>query len=284
MDDLGYEAVCFGDHIDARPTPGHAALAAALATNRLRGAVHVFANDFRHPAMLARELNTIAMLSDGRFDAGIGAGWMAADYERLGISFDPPAVRIARLRETVELVKAMWRDDSVSAKGAQFQVEGLTGRRILCDAPVPRLVMGGGGRQMLALAAKEADVVSVNVRLDSGRLGPERGASATEKATDEKLAVVRGAADDRFDEIILQVEIHHVEITDDRSAALDRAARELDLTPDEVDASPHVLVGSVTEVVDRLQQRRDRWGLSYICMSAAFVDEFAPVVAELAGT
>jgi probable F420-dependent oxidoreductase len=284
LEDHGYEAVCFGDHIDNRPAPGPAALAAALWTRHLRGAVHVYANDFRHPAVLARELSTIAMLTDGRFDAGIGAGWMAADYANLGLPFDAAADRLERLREAVGIVKATWLEASVSSQGEHYRVTDLAGRTLLGGAPRPRLVMGGGGRRMLTLAAEEADVVSINVRLDAGRLVPERGVNATADATAEKLDVVRAAAGDRFGEIVLQVELHHVEVTADRNAALERASRALDLPMAEIEASPHVLVGSVGEICDVLVERRERWHLSYICMSAAHADGFAPVVRALAGT
>jgi probable F420-dependent oxidoreductase len=284
VEDLGYHALCFGDHMDSRPSPGHAAVALAQWTTTLRVAVHIFANDFRHPAVLAKELSTIAALTDGRFDAGIGAGWMATDYDALGLPFDPPALRIDRLAEAVEIVKASWQNDTVDFNGRHYRVEGLAGRPLLGGVAPPMLVMGGGGRRMLALAARQADVVSINVRLDAGKLGPDRGVTATHQATEQKLAVVRDAAGDRFDDLVLQVEIHHVDITDDRDAALARAGRSLGLTATEILASPHVLIGSVDQVCERLIERREEFGISYICMSAAAADAFAPVVARLAGT
>ncbi len=283
VEGLGYHAVCFGDHMDARPSPGHAAVALAQWTTTLRVAVHIFANDFRHPAVLAKELSTIASLTDGRFDAGIGAGWMAADYDKLGLPFDPPGARIGRLTEAVEIVKASWRHETVDFIGEHYRVEGLPGTPLLGGVAPPLLVMGGGGSRMLALAARHADVVSINVRLDAGKLGPERGATATRQATEEKVAVVRTAATGRFDDLVLQVEEHIVEITDDRDGAVRRAAKALNLSPEEVDASPHVLVGSVDQVCDRLVQLREQFGISYICMSADAADAFAPVVARLAG-
>jgi probable F420-dependent oxidoreductase len=284
IEDLGYHAICFGDHMDARPSPGHAAVAVAQWTTTLRVAVHIFANDFRHPAVLAKELSTCAALTEGRFDAGIGAGWMAADYEMLGLPFDAPGARIERLREAVEIVKASWRHESVDFRGRHYQVEGLPGTQLLGGAAPPLLVMGGGGSRMLALAAGHADVVSINVRLDAGRLGPDRGATATHKAMEEKVAVVRAAAAGRFNDLVLQVEEHYVDITDHSEAAIARAGRALGLSPDEISASPHVLIGSVDQVCDRLERLRDEFGISYICMSAGAADAFAPVVAQLAGT
>jgi probable F420-dependent oxidoreductase len=284
VEDLGYHAVCFGDHMDGRLAPGHAAVALAQWTTTIRVAVHIFANDFRHPAVLAKELSTVAAVTEGRFDAGIGAGWMGADYHMLGLPFDPPALRIDRLAEAVEIVKATWQLDTVDFHGRHYHVEGLPGRSLLGGVAPPVLVMGGGGPRMLALAARQADVVSINVRLDSGQLGPERGATATHQATEQKLAVVRDAAGNRFDDLVLQVEQHYVDITTDRDAALARAGRALGLSEPEILASPHVLVGSVDQVCERLGQLREEFGISYICMSAAAADGFAPVVARLAGT
>ena len=137
---------------------------------------------------------------------------------------------------------------------------------------------------MLAVAASHADIVSVNVRLDSGKLGPERGATATIATTRQKIDVIREAAGARFAELILQLEQHVVAVTDDRDAALARAAKTLDLPPDEAAASPHVLVGSVSEIVERLLRMREDFGFSYICMTAAAAESFAPVVERLAGT
>jgi probable F420-dependent oxidoreductase len=284
VEGLGYHALCFGDHMDARPSPGHAAIAVAQWTTTLRAAVHIFANDFRHPAVLAKELSTIASLTAGRFDAGIGAGWMAADYDKLGLPFDGPGARIERLGEAVEIVKASWRNEVVDFQGEHYRVDGLPGTPLLGGAPAPPLVMGGGGPRMLALAGRHADVVSINVRLDAGRLGPDRGATATHQATEGKVTVVREAAGGRFDELVLQVEEHFVEITVDRDGAVAHAGRTLGMIPAEIAASPHVLIGSVDEVCDRLVQLREEFGISYICMSAAEADAFAPVVARLAGT
>lgn len=283
-EDLGYEAVCLGDHIDGRPSPGHAAVAIAQWTTTLRAAIHVLNNDLRHPPVLARELCTIAMLTEGRFDAGLGAGWMRADYDHAGLTFDPPGQRIARLDEAAQIVRKAFTQETVSFAGEHFRANEMLGRALLGDAPRPRLVMGGGGSKMLAVAAAHADIVSVNVRLESGVLGPERGATATIATTRQKLDVIRRAAGARFDDLILQIEQHVIHVTEDREAALARAATTLNLPPDETAASPHVLVGSVSEIVDRLHQLREDFGFSYICCTGAAAESFAPVVERLAGS
>jgi probable F420-dependent oxidoreductase len=281
VEGLGYASLCLGEHIDGRPSPGVMAVAIASWTTTLRAAVHMYAADFHHPAMLAREVATIAMLADGRLDVGLGAGWMATDYGRLGITLDRPAVRIERLRETAELVRATWSQEAVSVHGAHVRVDDLTGAPLLGGAPPPRLVMGGGGRRMLTVAARTADVVSINVRLESGQLGRERGATATREATDDKLSVLRAAAGDRFEDLVLQLQLHHVEVTPDRERALERASSELGMDPVEADASPHVLVGSVDQICDRLVALRDDLGVSELCCPAGVADAFAPVVARL---
>jgi probable F420-dependent oxidoreductase len=284
FEDLGYQTICLGDHLDARPAPGAAAVAVALWTKTLQVAVHVYCNDFRHPAILAKELSTIAMLTEGRFDAGIGAGWMQADYDRAGIPFDRPSVRIERLREAVRLVKESWTERSVSIAGPTYTVNDFPGRRTLGGSTRPALVMGGGGRQMLTLAAEEADIVSINVRLSSGVLGPDRGPSATGAAVREKVALVRKAAGPRLSELVLQIEEHFVAVTDDELEATKRAAAAVGLPGREVTGSPHVLIGSVGRICELLQQMREELGISYICMSGAPAEEFAPIVARLAGT
>jgi probable F420-dependent oxidoreductase len=284
FEDLGYHTICFGDHLDARPAPGVAAVAVALWTTALRVAVHVYCNDFRHPGLLAKELSTIAMMTEGRFDAGIGAGWMRADYDRAGIPFDRPARRIERLQEAVRLVKASWTENSVTASGPNYSLTGFPGSRSLGGSARPALMMGGGGRRMLTLAAEEADIVSINVRLASGVLGPDRGPSATEEAVREKVATVKGAAGGRWAGMELQIEEHFVAVTDDAPGARRRAAEAVGLLPEEAAGSPHVLIGSVNGLCERLHQIREELGISYICMSGSHAEEFAPVVARLAGT
>ena len=273
----GYTALCLGDHLDERAAPAPVAVAIAEATTHLRVGVHVYANDFRHPLLLVREINTTAMLLGGRFDAGIGAGWMRADYDRIQLRFDGPGLRIDRLAEGAELLRRSFVEESVTSEGVHYSVRNMPGRTLLGDAPSTRLVMGGGGDRMLALAGRLADVVSVNVRLDTGRLGPERSVTATEAATDAKLGVVRTAAGDRVP--VLQVELHYVEVTNDYRSALDRASAEIGLPPDEAARSPHVLVGSARQIRETLAERHERYGFSYFCMSAAHLDAFAPVLA-----
>jgi probable F420-dependent oxidoreductase len=284
FEDLGYATMCFGDHLDNRPAPTAAAVAVAQWTTELRVAVHMYANDFRHPALLAKELSTVAMLTDGRFDAGIGAGWLRADYDKIGIPFDPPPVRIARLREAVHIVKESWTQAVVSASGPTYQVKGFPGRHSLGGAPAPALVMGGGGRHMLSLASEEADIVSINVRLASGVLSSDRGVSATLAAAREKVATVRRAAGIRFPDLEIQLEVHFVAVTDDLSATAERAARMMGMPPEDVLDSPHVLIGSADAICDHLLQLREELDVSYICMSGAHADEFAPIAARLAKT
>lgn len=283
-EDLGYEAVCVGDHVDQRPSPGHVAVAIAQWTTRLRAAIHVLNNDLRHPPVMARELCTISMLAEGRFDAGLGAGWMRSDYEQVGVPFDRAGERIARLDEAAGLVRRMWQEQSVTTAASYFATENLTGRDLLGDAPRPRLVMGGGGPKMLAVAARHADIVAVNVSLAAGALGPERGSTATAQATQQKVEVVRQAAGDRFDQLILQVEQHVVEVTDDRGSALERAGATMGLSPGEAAGSPHILVGDVGAIVDRLHELRDTFGFSYVCLTGAAAESFAPVVDRLSGS
>jgi alkanesulfonate monooxygenase SsuD/methylene tetrahydromethanopterin reductase-like flavin-dependent oxidoreductase (luciferase family) len=144
--------------------------------------------------------------------------------------------------------------------------------------------VGGGGPKVLTLAAQEADIVGINIDLRAGVIDASAGSSATEDATDDKIALVRAAAGVRADDIELQVRIHLAMVTDDRNAVAEAMAPALGLTPEASLVTPHALVGTVDEIVDQLQERRDRWGISYIGISAGSLDEMAPVIARLAGT
>ena len=223
------------------------------------------------------------MLTAGRLEAGIGAGWLAEDYERAGIPFDRPGRRIERLAEAVSVIKALLAEEVASFAGTYYRVSGLPGMPRPASAPRPPILLGGGGRRILTLAAREADIVAFNVSLLPGRLNAPPGRSASAESVAQRVAWVREAAGDRYQSIESQVYIHVVRVcTDWAAAAADIGAR-FDLSPTEVLESPHLLVGTVDEIVDDLLERRDKYGFSYIGISAAVIDDFAPVVARLAG-
>jgi probable F420-dependent oxidoreductase len=284
LEDHGYGALNVGDHLDSRLAPLAALMAAGAVTSDLRLGTFMLSNDYRHPAVLAKELATIDVLSDGRLEAGIGAGWLAVDYERAGIKFDRPGPRIDRLAEAVQVIKALFSNDFATFDGQHYRLDRLPGLPRPVQSPRPPIVMGGGGERVLRLAAREADIVALNVNLRPGRLGAPPGASASAAAVAERLDWVRDAAGPRFADLELQLYVHVLAITDDRIAVGEQIGSRLGLSAADVFRSPHVLVGSVGQIADDLRQRREEYGISYIGLSADHVEPFADVVAQLAGT
>jgi len=284
LEDLGYGSLTVADHLDEPLAPLPALLAAAEATSTLRVGTMVLANDYRHPVMLAKEAATLDVLTDGRFDLGIGAGWMTVDYEAAGIALDRPGVRIDRLEEALAVLRGAWAQEPFTFHGEHYQVTDL----VLPPAPVttggPPLVIGGGGERVLRLAAREADVVALNVNLKAGVIDERAFPDGTPEATDRKLAWVREAVAGRAQAPVLQVRVHLAMVTDDRAGVIEQLAPAFGLTPEQAADTPHALVGSVEEICDQLVERRERWGISQIGLSHDQLDAFAPVVARLAGT
>ncbi|MGQ0616805.1 MAG: TIGR03621 family F420-dependent LLM class oxidoreductase [Acidimicrobiia bacterium] len=281
---LGYSTLTIADHFGDQLSPLPALVAAADATTTLRLGTLVCCTDFRHPAALAKEGATVDLLSDGRLELGLGAGWMTADYERTGIAFDPPGVRVARMEEAVQIVAGLWQDGPFSFAGEHFRVQGLDGRPKPVQRPRPPLLVGGGGRRVLTAAARWADIVGVNVGLRRGVIDAETGPDATADATERKLGWVREAAGPRFDDLELHVRVHLVVVTDDRRSTAELLAGGFGLTPEQALASPHALVGTLAQIRDDLIERRERSGISYIGVSADAAEDLAPLVAELTGT
>lgn len=283
-EDLGYHAVTAADHFDDPLAAVPALVAAAAATTSLRVGTLVLANDYRHPVVVAKELATIDVLSGGRLDAGIGAGWQRSDYDAAGLELASPGVRIDRLREAVDVLEGLWADGPFSYDGVHYRIADLDGRPKPVQRPRPVLVMGGGGRRMLELAAQRADVVAINVNLAAGVIDERAFPDGTAAATDRKLGWIRAAAGDRFDDLVLQVRIHLGFVTAERDSVLAELAPAFGLDVDSARETPHALVGSVDQLCDALVERRERWGISQIGLSGDLIDSFAPVVARLAGT
>ncbi|OWY61472.1 luciferase, partial [cyanobacterium TDX16] len=272
------------DHMDDDLAPGPALVAAADATTTLRLGTLVYANDYRHPVVLAKEAATLDLLSDGRLELGMGAGWMTADYEQSGIPFDRAGTRIARLEEAVVVVKALLAgDEPVTFEGEHYRIEGLLGTPRAVQRPHPPLVIGGGGKKVLSLAGRHADVVGINVNLAKGVIDADAGPDSTAAKTAEKVRWVREAAGERFDDVELQVRVHLAAITDDRDGMADALAAGFGLSPEEAVASPHSLAGTVEQVAEDLQAMREVHGISYVGLSLASMHEMAPVVARLSG-
>jgi probable F420-dependent oxidoreductase len=277
-EDLGYSTLLLPDHFGRQMAPLHALLAAAMHTEKLRVGTIVLDNDFRHPAVLAKEAATIDLLTDGRLELGIGAGWMPADYRASGLPFDPPGVRVARLTEAVHILRAFFTAEGpINFEGRFYKVENLEPY----PRSKPRLLIAGTRRRMLELAAREADIVGLEDHQFADRATGATHINVADAA--EQVAFVRNAAGARMDDLELNVFASRVEVTDNRKAAVEQLGAQLQLTTEQVEASNSFLFGSVESIVDQLQERRERLGISYVMVFAQVMDALAPVVARLNG-
>jgi probable F420-dependent oxidoreductase len=286
IEGMGYSVLSIGDH-PSMPGVGplSAMAAAASATTTLRVGTYVLANDFRHPAQLAREIATIDQLSNGRVELGLGAGWLEDDYATYGLPFDRPSVRVTRLDEALEIVGRCFAGERFSFAGAHYQIEALEGFPRPQQVPRPPIVVGGGSPAVLAVAARRADVVVIT---DSFRRGGEQLReptlqTSTWEATLRKISAIERAAGDRFADLELGVLVQQVIVTDDVEHAAAAAAARVHATPEEVLASPNYLIGDTARIVDRLEELRQATGVSYVTVVSRDAEAFAPVVATLAG-
>ncbi len=284
VESLGYATLSMPDHFGDQLAPVPAMAAAAAATTTLRIASLVFDNDYRHPVVLAKEMATLDVLSGGRVELGIGAGWLATDYQQSGIRHDPAGVRLERMAEAVCVMRGLMADGPFGFQGKHYTISNLDGRPKPVQRPHPPIVMGGGGRRMLSIAGREADIVGINANLGAGRVGPEMAADVTPAAFERKIGWVREAAGERFDQIELQVQAFFLAVTDDRDATAAAVGQGFGVDADQVLEIPLVLIGNVQELAEDLQRRRARFGISYITVPAEMCEAFAPVVERLAGT
>jgi probable F420-dependent oxidoreductase len=283
IEDLGFSTLLMPDHFGDQLSPIPAFMAAADATTTLRVGGLVLDNDFKHPFVLAKEIATLDVLSGGRVELGIGAGWMITDYEASGIPYDPPGVRVARLQESVKIMKGLFGDAPFTHDGAHYKITNANGLPKPVQKPHPPIMIGGGGKRVLRFAAREADIISVNFNLQEGAVGASTMATGTAEATKEKIDWIRDAAGARFDEIELNVTIFATIVSDDASKIAERVAPGFGTTAEELPRAPHALIGSVDQIVDELQRRRDEYGFSYVAFSGDVFEQTAPIVARLAG-
>jgi probable F420-dependent oxidoreductase len=281
---LGYSCLTMPDHFTDQLAPVPALMAAADATTTLRVGALVFDNDYKHPVVLAKELATMDVLSDGRVEIGLGAGWMRSDYDAAGMEYDPPGVRVDRFVEGLAIVRGLMADGPFSFAGTHYRITDYDGRPKPLQRPCPPILIGGGGKRVLGIAAREADIVGINPSLHHGAITPETILGMSAASVDDKVAIVRAAAGGRMAAIELNIRTFLVNIKPDAAAALAGTAGMLGVDPALVAESPFALIGPPEKLVDDLLARRERWGLSYVIVGGENVEEFAPVVARLAGT
>ena len=285
---LGYSTYVISDHLLDVLSPIPALATIAAVTETLRIGMFVLNNDLRHPAVLHQELATLDVLSEGRLEIGIGAGWNEPEYKASGIPFDAVPVRVGRLEESIAVLKGLFADAKLTHTGAHYTITDMGGRPKPVQKPHPPILVGGGGKRVLRLAAREAQIVGFAPRIGGTGVGFE---SCTFEATREKVAWVREAAGARFDELELNTypSFRPASVTNDPKKAGEELLARLNeraptgLTVDELLDSPHVFIGTVDQLIEKFTRLRNELGISNIMVGNG-IDDFAPIVERLAGT
>jgi probable F420-dependent oxidoreductase len=281
IEELGYDTLLVTDHLARQLAPIPAMAAALEATTRLRVGSYVLANDYRNPVLLAKEIATLDVLSGGRVEFGMGAGWYQRDYEMLGLPYDPPATRVSRMIEAVNLMDRLFAEDSVDASGRFYTVHGARVLPKPVQRPRPPLMIGGGGRRMLRFAAEHADIVALNPRFDAN--GQPVVSDLTTGETERKLARLRAEAGERLDKVELNIFIVDGGVTDEPRSLFDAAATRLKGAAARLIDSPFFLYGSIADLKRELLARRERLGITYFGLPEKAMEPFAPLVRELRG-
>ncbi len=251
-EDLGYSCLFIPDHFGDQFGPLVALTVAAEATTTLRVGSLVFDNDYRHPVDLAKEIATLDLASEGRVEFGIGAGWMTSDYDEAGIPLDSPGVRVDRMIEGLAVMKGLWANEKFSFTGKHYELKDAQGLPRPHTAPHPPILIGGGARRVLTVAAREADIVGVNMDLRAGRVSQEMIDGARPERFDERLEWVRAAAGARFDSLDIQALTFFVMVVPNRQQVLEAMAPTMGMTPEVAGATPPALVGTVEEICEQL--------------------------------
>jgi probable F420-dependent oxidoreductase len=284
LESLGFATLVVPDHFHEGFGPIAALATAAAATTSLRLGTMVLDCDLRHPAVLARELATLDVLSGGRIEVGLGAGWRRADYDESGIAMDPPGVRVDRLTEHVAVLRGLFTGEPFDFAGEHYRIRGLAGTPRPLTPGGPPLLLAGGGPRLLRVAARHGDIVGVNPRIRSGVVDVAAARDGLPARVDEKVGWVREAAGSRWPELELTSWVSVASVTNRPSRLGARLAAAWQAGADDILASPFVLVGSEAGLLDRLHANRERWGFSYYVLTQDAVAAFAPLVARATGT
>ncbi|MBC2641416.1 MULTISPECIES: LLM class F420-dependent oxidoreductase [unclassified Rhodococcus (in: high G+C Gram-positive bacteria)] len=292
-EELGFDSFMIPDHLGNQVGPIAALGALAVATDKIRLGTAVLANGFRHPAILAKDAATIDVLSGGRLELGIGAGWMKEEFDKGGIEYERPGVRIAKLEESLQILDVLLRGQECNFDGKYYQIKGLTGSPRPRQGPRPPIAVGGGGPKMLALAAKYADIISVAT--PTSKEGKLLLSGVTLDKTMERVDRIREAAGDRFDDIELNWTITTIVITDDREQTAEMALAALDqgfppnievdtkLSVEDILSSPYLAIGSFEEIADQIRMVREKTTMSYVGVFPTQMEAFAPIISQLKG-
>jgi probable F420-dependent oxidoreductase len=293
---LGYSAFHLADHLIGdgpalaatnHPAQNLAAIpamaVAAEASSTIRIGCRVFCCDYHNAVVLAKSVATLDFFSGGRIECGLGAGWLQGEYEAVGVPFKPARERIDRLEETIRVCRAHWADGLTDVTGTHVHAVGFEGIPKPVRTPGPPIMIGGGSRRVLGIAGREADIVSLNFDNSSGKIGPVGVGSSTAELTAQKIDWIRAGAGERFAEIEIEIGAYFTVPTPARDKTLGAMAPMFGLTPEQLGEHPHALIGSVDYLIETLQERRDRYGISYVTVGRQVAESFAPVVAALAG-
>jgi probable F420-dependent oxidoreductase len=282
LEDHGFDTLSMPDHLGAQLAPLSALSYAAARTSMIRLTMSVLDNDFRHPAILAKEVATLDLLSSGRVELGLGAGWMTEDYNTSGIPFDPPGTRIERLAEAITVVRGLLAPGSFTFAGRHYRITALEGYPRPVQNPVP-LMVGGGGPRVLTLATTVADIVAIATQNNTGKPFPANAMDTSREAFAKKAAIVEKVAAEHDRNPEIAVRVMACEVTDDRRAAVERIAQAWSVEPEVVQDSPYVLVGSPDGIVEHIQGLAADFGVSYYVSSFPAAMQLGPVIARLKG-
>ena len=285
IESLGYDIATMPDHFGDQLAPVPALQTILDSTTTLRASALVFDNDYKHPVVLAKELATMDVLSDGRVEIGLGAGWMISDYEQAGIQYDRPGVRIDRFVEGLHIIKSAMGEGPFSHEGEHYAITDYNGFPKPVQGPHPPVIIGGGGKRVLTIAAQQADIVGVNGSLHAGVIGPDAIATMTGEVITDKVALVADVAEaaGRLEHIEVNIRTFFVSVTDDRAGQVAGMAQMIGVEESMIEESPFALIGSPDHMIETIQARREQYGFSYVIVGPDELEAFAPVVAALAG-
>ena len=293
-EDLGYSAFHLADHILGagpalekanHPEQNMAAIPAmayaAAVTKEIKIGCRVFCVDYHLPIVLIKSAMTINMLSEGRLEFGIGAGWISEEYKALGIKMDEPKKRIDRMGDVIQGLKAFCSEGPADISNETLEWSGFSG--IPKPKRRPPIMIGGGSPRVLRLAGKEADIVSLNFNNRSGAIGPDGVSLSTAEQTQKKIRWIKEGAGDRFEDLEIEIGAYFTFVTDNPAPIVGEFSKIFGMPEDQMKKHPHALFGSAEEICDELERRREIFGISYVTVGTDNLESFAPVVKKLTG-
>lgn len=290
IESQGYSSIFLPDHFSKQWEPTTALAGIAAVTERLQLGSLVYDVDYRHPVLFAKAAATLHLMSGGRHEFGIGAGWMQSDYVEAGMPYDAPGVRISRLEEALQIILSMWENERTSFEGEHYTIRNIAQAANLGDAGRPRILIGGGGPRLLRLAGRYADIIGINPKMVEGRITAQTPADSSPEMIRKKIEWVREGAEQAGRELA-DIELNCLTfvtaITDDPTSLREALAKSSSMTTEQVADCPLFLTGSASEIRERLEKRREQTGISYVVIQGgnpAVLESFAKEIVEpLAG-